>query len=178
VLTIDDSALIKGARSLPGGTCGATIVTIKFCDPNSPGLKTSNFLPQPLGGTSLLEGSVEFRSPLPLGQTLRHFVGAVFIDGAVVGQGNIRGLQTISNIIKGTGAITPGFGIRYESPVGPIRVDFGINPNRAENLAVVTAVPDSTGQPVLVPLSATRRFVQGRTLLDRLVLHFSIGEAY
>lgn len=179
ILTIDASQLDTAAGAgINGGTCAATVSGVKFCDPNSAKLSQIDFIPQPLGGTSLLEGSVEYRVPLPLGQTLRHFVGAVFIDGGIVGSGNIRGLQTISNLVKGTGAITPGFGIRYVSPVGPIRFDIGINPGRTEDLPVVTAVPDSTGRVVIVPLSTTRRFTQGRTLLNRLVLHFSIGEAY
>ncbi|MDB4878313.1 MAG: surface antigen [Gemmatimonadetes bacterium] len=177
VLTIDETTLAK-AQSLAGGTCQLTPEAVKFCDPNSPNLKSSDFLPQPLGGTSLLEGSVEYRFPVPLGLVLRNIVGAVFLDGAVVGSGNTGGLPRISAIVKGTGAVTPGFGFRYESPVGPIRVDFGINPNRAEDLAVVTAVRDSTGQMHIVPLSATRNFSQGKTLLSRLTLHFSIGEAY
>jgi outer membrane protein assembly factor BamA len=178
ILTIDDSTLLKGAGNVGGGVCGLTPETVKFCDPNSSKLGRQDFIPQPLGGTSLLEGSVEYRVPLPLGQTFRHFVGAVFVDGAVVGSGTIRGVQTLSNIVRGTGAITPGFGIRYESPVGPIRVDFGINPNRAEDLLVVTAVRDSTGRRKIVPLATTKNYAQGKTLLDRLVLHFSIGEAY
>ena len=57
-------------------------------------------------------------------------------------------------------------------------MDFGYNPNRAENLAVVTAVPDSSGHVRIVPLSASRNFSQGKTFLSRLALHFSIGEAY
>jgi outer membrane protein insertion porin family len=178
ILTIDDSVLVRGATSLPGGTCGASAATVKFCNPNSAKLTTSDFIPQPLGGTSLLEGSIEYRVPLPLGNTIRNWVAAVFLDGGVVGQGNIRGFQSISKIIKGTGAITPGFGVRYESPVGPIRIDIGINPNRAEDLAVVTAVRDSAGVSHIVPLSVTRNWVQGKTLLNRLALHFSIGEAY
>jgi outer membrane protein insertion porin family len=178
ILTIDGPTLLKGATSTGGGTCALTVEAIKFCNPNSPNLPESAFIPQPLGGTTLLEGSVEYRVPLPLGPNLRHFVAAVFIDGGIVGRGQIRGLQTIGGIIKGTGAITPGFGVRYESPVGPIRVDIGINPNRAEDLAVVTAVRDSTGQIHIVPLTTPRNFTQGRTLLDKLVLHFSIGEAY
>jgi hypothetical protein len=43
---------------------------------------------------------------------------------------------------------------------------------------VVTAVPDSTGRIVIVPLALPRNWVPGRTLLDHLALHFSIGEAY
>lgn len=178
VLTIDDSTLIAGAASTAGGTCAATVTGVKFCDPNSAKLSNNDFIAQPLGGTSLLEGSVEYRMPLPLGQTLRHFVGAVFIDGAVVGNAPVEGLQTVKNFIRGENAITPGFGIRYESPVGPVRVDIGINPNRTENLGVVTAVRDSTGQRRIVPLAISRSYTPGKTILNRLMLHFSIGEAY
>jgi outer membrane protein insertion porin family/translocation and assembly module TamA len=177
ILTIDDSTLAK-AQSIGGGTCQLTLASVQYCDPNSPNLKTSDFVPQPLGGTSVLEGSVEYRFPIPLGLLLRHLMGAVFLDGAVVGSGNVGNLPRISAIVKGTGAVTPGFGVRYESPVGPIRVDFGINPNRAEDLAVVTSVPDAQGRRTIVALSRTRNFSQGRTLLSRLTLHFSIGEAY
>ncbi|HTJ22705.1 MAG TPA: BamA/TamA family outer membrane protein [Gemmatimonadaceae bacterium] len=177
ILTIDASRL-DTTSGINGGRCAATMGGAQFCDPNSAKLSAVDFVPQPLGGTSLIEGSVEYRVPLPLGETFRHFVGAVFVDGGIVGSGRIRGLQTISNFVKGTAAVTPGFGLRYESPVGPIRFDIGINPNRAEDLGVVTAVPDSTGRVRIVPLSRTRQYVQGKTLLNRLVLHFSIGEAY
>lgn len=180
ILTIDgDSKLLNATTTLPGaaGTCALTVEAVKYCDPNAASLKTANFTPQPLGGTSLLEGSVEYRVPLPLGQTLRNFVGAVFIDGGIVGRGRISGVQTLSAITHGTTAITPGFGIRYQSPVGPIRIDFGINPNRAEDLSVVTAVRDSTGAARIVALPTARKYSQGGGF-HRLVLHFSIGEAY
>lgn len=179
ILTLpNDTTLLNAKTSLPGGTCALTIDAVKFCDPNAASLRTADFTPQPLGGTSLLEGSVEYRFSLQRGEALRNFVAAVFIDGGIIGRGEIRGLQTISSIVRGTSAITPGFGIRYQSPVGPIRVDVGINPNRAENLGVVTAVRDSTGAFRIVPLAESRRYSQGRSLLNRLVLHFSIGEAY
>ena len=48
---------------------------------------------------------------------------------------------------------------------------------RAEDLSVVTAVPDSTGRVHIVALPTARRFSQGGGF-HRLVLHFSIGEAY
>jgi outer membrane protein insertion porin family len=179
ILTISgDTALLNAKTSLSGGTCALTMDAVKFCDPNAATLKNADFFPQPLGGTSLLEASVEYRVPLPLGESLRNFVGAVFIDGGIVGRGEIRGLATISGIVRGTSAVTPGVGIRYQSPVGPIRVDLGINPNRLEELGVVTAVRDSTGQQRIVPLAASKHYSQGKTLLNRIILHFSIGEAY
>jgi outer membrane protein insertion porin family/translocation and assembly module TamA len=179
ILTIaNDTSLLNATTSLPGGTCALTTEAVKFCDPNAASLRTTDFTPQPLGGTSLLEGGVEYRFPLERGASFRNFVGAVFIDGGVVGRGEIRGLQTIASIVRGTSAITPGFGIRYQSPVGPIRVDIGINPNRFQDLGVVTAVRDSLGALRIVPLGSSRRYSQGRTLFNRLMLHFSIGEAY
>jgi outer membrane protein assembly factor BamA len=105
-------------------------------------------------------------------------VAAVFVDGGIIGRGDIRGLSSLGGVIKGTGAITPGFGVRYDSPVGPIRVDFGISPNRSEELTVVTAVSDATGARRIVPLVQTRRFQQSSGFFSHLVLHFSIGEAY
>jgi hypothetical protein len=63
------------------------------------------------------------------------------------------------------------------SPVGPIRIDFGINPGRAEDLPVVTeSLVD--GEMRLVTLTERRRFAIGKRVLDRLVLHLSIGEAF
>jgi outer membrane protein insertion porin family/translocation and assembly module TamA len=176
VLTIDRTQL-DTTSGINGGICKPTLAAIQYCDPNSAKLKDADFLPQPLGGTSLLEGSVEYRVPLPLGPVFRNFVGAVFLDGAVVGSGSIQTLTNVSDIVKGTGAVTPGFGIRYESSVGPIRVDVGFNPDRTENLAVVTAILVN-GQQKIVPLSKPRAYSGGHTLLDRIALHFSIGEAY
>ena len=110
----------------------------------------------------------------------------MFIDGAAVGErvfDPLRGLSTFKNLVSGTGAITPGFGIRYYSPVGPIRVDLGINPSRAEDLAVVTEV-ERNGRLQIVPLETPRRYSAGGggsgigRLLNRLTLHLSIGQAY
>ncbi len=174
----DDTTLLNATTSLPGGVCALTVRAVKFCNPNAASLRNSDFTPQALGGTSLLEGGVEYRFSLQRGESFRNWVGAVFVDGGVIGKGEIRGLQSIASIVQGTSAITPGFGIRYQSPVGPIRVDVGINPNRTEDLGVVTAVRDSTGASLIVPLAVARRYSPGRTFLNRLILHFSIGEAY
>jgi hypothetical protein len=80
--------------------------------------------------------------------------------------------------VSGTAAVTPGFGVRYQSPIGPVRLDLGLNPNRAEDLGVVTAVPDGAGQNRIIPLPRTRNFSQASNFLGRFVLHLSIGEAY
>jgi hypothetical protein len=85
--------------------------------------------------------------------------------------------------VHGTVGITPGFGVRYVSPVGPIRVDLGINPSRTEDLPVVTEIIKN-GRRTLVALETPRRFgptgsnTGVRAILDRLTLHLSIGQAY
>jgi outer membrane protein insertion porin family/translocation and assembly module TamA len=175
VLTIPQATLrgLNGADTTASRCPISTPVT--QCNPNAPGLEDSDFDPRPLGGTSLIMASVEYRFPLA-----RKLDGAVFVDGAIVGEGQIQSLTDLSHAASlqgATSAITPGFGIRYLSPVGPIRVDIGINPRLTEQLPVVTE--DSQIRQNLVPLQQTRTFrTGGKTILDRLVLHFSIGQAY
>jgi outer membrane protein assembly factor BamA len=179
ILTIDASTLVANATSIGGGTCGRTLETIVFCDPNSAKLSRADFIAQPLGGTTLFEGSVEYRFPFPgNGHWADQFTGAVFLDGATVGHADIGNVPLISSRVNGTAAVTPGFGVRYSSPIGPVRMDLGLNPNRAEDLAVVTAVPDGAGQTRIVPLPRAHNFTQASNFLGRFVFHISIGEAY
>ncbi len=102
-------------------------------------------------------------------------VGATFIDAGYVSQ------RINPSLPKSKAAITPGFGVRYLSPVGPIRVDFGINPALAETLPVVTETVVN-GESRLVRLDQRRRYHPIRSgfsgVLDRLTLHLSIGEAF
>jgi outer membrane protein assembly factor BamA len=192
ILTIPHGYLIN-AKTTSGAPCDASSDAIRFCDPNTVRDSTGTdpqpvgddkFTPRPLGGTSIVEGSIEYRFPLPLFSNLG---GAVFVDGAAVGERIFDplggGLATLKNLVKGTGAITPGFGIRYYSPVGPIRVDLGINPSRAEDLAVVTELIRN-GRPEIVALDTPKRYSPTGTskgigaALNRLTLHLSIGQAY
>jgi outer membrane protein assembly factor BamA len=149
--------------------CGPA-VDITTCDPNAPGLTHTDFEPRPLGGNFVAEASAEFRFPI-----WQQLFGAVFVDGGYVSQKTSPGLPSSAR------AITPGFGIRYRSPVGPIRIDLGVNPGRPEELSVVT---ESTvnGVTRLVTLDKARSFTRAdpgfRGTLNRLVLHLSIGEAF
>lgn len=67
--------------------------------------------PEPIGGNSLFETSVELRFPLR-----GRIRGAAFIDA-----GNVW--TSASEISLGDLQYTPGAGIRYATPVGPIRLD-------------------------------------------------------
>ena len=174
------------ASTLDSAGCDvSTPITLRGCNVNSPVLGNSQFTPRPVGGTSLLEGSVEFR--VPFGARLGW---AAFIDGAIVGGSELHSLSDITKLVRGAGAITPGVGIRYRSPVGPVRVDLGYNPRTIENLDVVTTVRDSTGLERLVALTdeagnpIRRRYDSAGnargvlSVFNRLVIHLSIGQAF
>jgi outer membrane protein insertion porin family/translocation and assembly module TamA len=165
ILTVDPQALIDAG-------CTEGEIAAGFCDPNA--VSSDEFQPRPTGGTAVLEGSVEFRFPI-----WRKISGALFVDGAFVGQGPLQ------DVTSGTGALTPGFGARYRSPVGPIRIDLGIRPTLREDLVVVTERVDPvTGARSIVRLQTPKRYdpLEGasgfRQVLNRLTLHLSIGQAF
>ncbi len=186
VLTIDPDRL-RGRRDSAGITLYACAPStpIQQCDLNRDGLTDADFQARPLGGTTLLEGGVEVRIPV-----WGSVVGALFVDGAILGEG------TLSSITRGSGAITPGFGVRYESPVGPIRIDLGVRPLLRRALPVITQETDSTGTRRLVDLTPPGGCITATTagcrvfpapdeprsfinrLVNRLTLHLSIGQAF
>jgi translocation and assembly module TamA len=179
-------------------TSGADTTYREGCEPTTPitacplddvGLLARDFTSRPLGSPALAEASVEYRFKVwgPL-------TGAAFLDGAVLPAGDDAFFTLDDNFM----ALTPGFGVRYQSPVGPIRVDVGINPavfqsadGRAEALPVFTqAVVD--GELRIVQVGADRppadrplfrydpigESTGWRKFANSLVLHLSIGEAF
>ena len=173
VLTISSLVLTDTGRA---GHCTPAQIADGTCDPNIAGIPASAFQARPLGGTSVAEGSVELRFPIGVFNGLS---GAVFIDGAVV-----RGGQ-FSNVIGAVAAITPGFGVRFGTPVGPVRLDLGLRPRLVELLPVVTDVTDPDGTQRLVGLTTSRKYDPldrsggpFRAVLNRLMLHLAIGPAF
>lgn len=67
----------------------------------------------PIGGLSLLEGSLELRRPL-----WQALGGALFVD---FGQVSREAFQMPLNKLK----FAAGFGLSYQTPLGPLRVDVG-----------------------------------------------------
>jgi len=164
VLTIPIATLQAHDSLNVACTSGADVTQ---CDPAAGNLKDRDFEPRPLGGNFVLEGSVEARIPV-----WRELSGAVFVDAGMVTQ------RTNANLAHRKSAITPGFGFRYKSPVGPIRADIGINPGGSETLPVITE-SIVNGQRTLVTLRQPRSYSPtSGGILNRMVLHLSIGEAF
>ncbi len=88
-----------------------------------------------IGGTSEVLGNIEYIVPLPF-----NFRVAAFFDiGNVYGFGD----QVRPRPIREK---PPGAGIRWQSPFGPIRVDYGINLDRQKG-EDFGAIQFSVGSP-------------------------------
>jgi outer membrane protein insertion porin family/translocation and assembly module TamA len=143
------------------------------CDPSS--VPNDQLFARPTGGSSVVEASVEMRIPL-----MKQLSGVAFVDGAYVGT---SGLSTVA---KGKGAITPGLGFRYRSPLGVLRLDFGLRPVGHESLPVVVAVSDASGNEQVVRLTREKSYSPvadpspgtWRTIGRRIVVHFAMGQAF
>jgi hypothetical protein len=77
-------------------------------------------------------------------------------------------------------------GFRYQTPLGPVRIDIGLRPTLVEDLPVVTQTINDDGELVLVQLERMKRYDPlgdgGRGFLSgffrRLQLHLALGEAF
>ena len=171
VVTIPSYVLTTPADSATPAVCSLASLADRSCDPN--GATSTAFRARPLGGNTLLEASVEYRFPLTPAIT-----GAAFVDA-----GMLRGQRL--NFPPGTrSAVTPGFGIRYSSPIGPVRMDLGVRPRIRDELPVVTELMGPDGEAHLIQLETLKRWDPNegrsrglRALLSHLQLHLAIGEA-
>ena len=123
VLTVDPSPLLIGET----GTVPCTPAEVMNLTCNANPLPDGTFgTPRPTGGDLVLEGGLEYR--ISLGRSLE---AAIFTDFGRIwtepGSGKVSPLE-----------ISPGVGVRYLSPAGPIRVDVGYRFRGIEPLQVVT----------------------------------------
>ncbi len=170
--------LLTDSASIP--LCAGNPVTPEntlVCNPNESGLESDKAIPRAVGGLNSMVANAEVR--VPLGSNSWRAV--VFVDlGRVWNSGGeVPEAERF--------AWSPGFGIRYISPVGPLRLDIGFNTaSGAEPLPVVTEVQDETGQSNIVQLgNANNQAIPfrydpfaGKSVFSRMVLHFSIGHAF
>ncbi len=131
-------------------------------------LPPNDFNERPLGGNSVFEGSIEARF-----RAGDRWTVAAFLDFGQV-------WETIDD--RAPLVATPGAGVRFRSPVGPLRLDVGYNPTGAKLKQVVVVLDDGSIEEVPHPVvydpftwddpSALTEFWR------RLRIQFSIGEAF
>jgi outer membrane protein assembly factor BamA len=149
------------------------------CNPEEAGLTSSQVFPRPVGGENSVVANLELRFPIAAGRWIWVAfidVGRVWSAGAEVSGGDQM-------------AWSPGVGIRYQSPVGPLRLDIGYNTSGAAKYPVISELKDESGRTFIVQLGDVNdkpnllsyNPYEGtglRGFLNRLQLHFSIGHAF
>jgi len=132
----------------------------------------------PLGGNALFFNTVELRFPF-IGENIQGVffedMGNIFRDlGSISFSPSQANPQDFSYMVH-----APGFGIRYKTPVGPIRVDlayavnpptfYGFNGTEQQLLACNPNVPTSQLPSVCTPVKQT---------LSHFQFFFSIGQTF
>ncbi len=187
VLTADVTRLLSDAPGDGRPLCLPAEVMDLTCDANA--LDDADFgTPRPTGGRMLLEGGLEYR--VPFGPRVE---GAVFADFG-------RVWEEAEAVDASRFEVAPGLGVRYLSPIGPIRIDVGYRFRGVEDLRVVTSQIrrfDPTRDDALDKIAVNGNaldFVLVDELavlgpavevgpgagfsLSRLQLHLSIGQAF
>ncbi len=188
IVSIELEELLFPVGGRDEAVCSPEEVAGLECDATP--LGAGRFVPRPAGGSNLLEGNVELRFPI-WGSLLR---GAAFVDfGQVWGDGVGNGLDDL--------VWTPGLGVRYSTPVGPVRFDVAYRPARRELAPIVTSTlrpfdpgRDAPDDRIRGPEGAELDWVRLEDLAllgpripledpsgfswQRVQLHFSIGQAF
>lgn len=183
-LQTDVRNLVAAPDDTAPGICTAEEVLDLTCDANP--LDANRFTDAPAGGNLLLLGNLEYRTWVS--ESLQ---ATLFVDFGQV-------WSTTEDFNLGDLEFTPGFGVRYPTPIGPLRLDLAYNFRTSELLPTLTAQlkpldPDNPQEVVtvgadgtqyvisdeLAPLMPTVRFgTDDLWSLSRFQLHFSVGQAF
>lgn len=123
----------------------------------------------PVGGTAFLFNSIELRFPLlgtNLGGVLFHDMGNVYSEiDKLSFRVRQRGLQDFDYMVHAV-----GFGIRYRTPIGPVRVDLAYAPNTPQFFGF-----EGTRQDLLLGGGIANRVFRR---VNRFQFHFSLGQTF
>ncbi|HMC94287.1 MAG TPA: BamA/TamA family outer membrane protein, partial [Polyangia bacterium] len=172
-----DSAVVTrfyggGAQSMRGFNDRRLSPLLVSQLPPSPGNPKPPIVTLPIGGNGLIDGSFEVRYALT-----SNLILAAFFDVGQVSMGRIDP-QAFAHLLMAV-----GFGLRYRTPVGPVRLDFArrLQVGRPPPLFAVDAM---TGQIAQQSYKVDDSCFGlggsgGSVVTDNLcVLHISIGEAF
>jgi len=131
----------------------------------------------PIGGLALLIFNQELRFPMRLPFVGTRLGGALFYDAGNVFSrvGHISLRASPSSVATATGDLnyfshTIGFGFRYATPIGPVRVDLGYQLNPAQFQFCEVGSPASPQCPPGQQLSTTK--------LPRFQFFFNLGSIF
>lgn len=128
------------------------------------------------GGDRLAFANAEYRFPLPVFSG--RVFAAVFVDAGMVYESATTG-ATIFDALDQHFRVTPGFGFRVASPLGPMRLDVGYNPYPPqESPQWYGEIVGDDGRYHLLELEELSGIAPERRFLGRLRLHFSVGQAF
>jgi outer membrane protein assembly factor BamA len=176
----------------PGSYIVSKIDTVKQSDGTLTGLALpSNGYDHiaPSGGNAMWIANIELR-------TVRGWPGGLLRYVAFIDAGRVWNTNDAFSVTNSAARITPGFGIRLLTPLGPFRVDIGYNPYAYEAgpaFFIVNGTTTTVGRAICVSPGATESLTTtvnqlscpatftpttGGGLLRRLAFHFSIGNAF
>ncbi len=128
----------------------------------------------PLGGTAVLMNNLELRFPLlgdNVGGVLFHDAGNVYANPSDISfRFHQRDMRDFNYMVHGF-----GFGIRYRTPIGPVRADFSLSPNSPRFIGFLGS------RDSLLTCSAPGSSVQCPSVAQRINVfqfHFSLGQAF
>lgn len=149
----------------------------------------------PSGGNAMWLGNVELRTRRGWPTDLLKWV--LFLD-----VGRVWNTTDVFSVTNADARATPGFGVRFATPLGPFRMDVGYNPNGLEAGPaffvrpgdVLAGIPGraicvspGTDDPLILGAGQTptanscpASYLPSRpsSLLSRLTFHFSLGNAF
>jgi outer membrane protein assembly factor BamA len=121
----------------------------------------------PLGGNALFTNTFEVRFPLygdNVGGVLFHDAGNVYSS---LNQFSVRfrqeNLSDFNYMVQSV-----GFGIRYRTPIGPVRLDFSFSPNAPRFFGLKGTVEDLVNGTAISTVQKISSFQ----------FHFSLGQAF
>ena len=128
-----------------------------------------NVQTRPTGGNTAIIANAELRLPSPI-LSSRMRLG-IFVDAGQVWE---RGEEIIT--IRGL-RVTPGAGVRFTTPLGPVRIDAAYNGYATERGPLLYQTSDTAStiaqiRPSYPPVRANKSFWQ------KVVIQFAVGQAF
>jgi outer membrane protein assembly factor BamA len=128
-----------------------------------------NVQTRPTGGNTAIIANAELRLPSPI-LSSRMRLG-IFVDAGQVWE---RGEEIIT--IRGL-RVTPGAGVRFTTPLGPVRIDAAYNGYAAERGPLLYQTSDTASTITQIrksypPVRANKSFWQ------KVVIQFAVGQAF